>query len=48
MLNWTFSDLGETHVLRPENSALTHRIGATDAAADATLTLTRARSTPSC
>jgi alkyl sulfatase BDS1-like metallo-beta-lactamase superfamily hydrolase len=42
VLNWTFSDLGETHVLTLENSALTHRIGPASAAADASLTLTRA------
>jgi alkyl sulfatase BDS1-like metallo-beta-lactamase superfamily hydrolase len=42
VLNWTFSDLGETHVLNLENSALTHRIGAASTAADASLTLTRA------
>jgi alkyl sulfatase BDS1-like metallo-beta-lactamase superfamily hydrolase len=42
VLNWTFSDLGETHVLTLENAALTHRIGPASAAADASLTLTRA------
>jgi alkyl sulfatase BDS1-like metallo-beta-lactamase superfamily hydrolase len=42
VLNWTFTDLGETHVLNLENSALTHRIGPASAAADASLTLTRA------
>jgi alkyl sulfatase BDS1-like metallo-beta-lactamase superfamily hydrolase len=42
VLNWTFSDLGETHVLTLENAALTHRIGPPSAVADASLTLTRA------
>jgi alkyl sulfatase BDS1-like metallo-beta-lactamase superfamily hydrolase len=42
VLNWTFTDLGETHVLNLENSALTHRLGPARAQADASLTLTRA------
>ena len=42
VLNWRFSDLGETHMLRLQNSALTLRIGPPSGAADATLTLTRA------
>ncbi|HEX9490482.1 MAG TPA: alkyl sulfatase C-terminal domain-containing protein, partial [Stellaceae bacterium] len=42
VLNWTFTDLGETHVLNLENSALTHRLGPPSAQADASLTLTRA------
>jgi len=42
VLNWTFTDLGETHVLNLENSALTHRMGPANAKADASLTLTRA------
>ena len=41
VLNWTFTDLGETHVLNLENAALTHRMGPPNAKADASLTLTR-------
>jgi alkyl sulfatase BDS1-like metallo-beta-lactamase superfamily hydrolase len=42
VLNWSFSDLGETHVLNLENSALTHRMAPASATADASLTMTRA------
>ena len=40
-LNWQFSDSGEQLLLNLENSALTHRPGVVDAAADATVTLAR-------
>lgn len=40
-LNWKFSDTGEQLLLNLENSALTHRMGNTDPAADATVTLAR-------
>jgi alkyl sulfatase BDS1-like metallo-beta-lactamase superfamily hydrolase len=40
-INWTFSDLGKTYVVNLSNSALTHRVGAADPNADATITLTR-------
>jgi alkyl sulfatase BDS1-like metallo-beta-lactamase superfamily hydrolase len=41
VLNWRFTDTGEDIVLNLENCALTHSSGRQDAAADATLTLTR-------
>lgn len=41
VLNWAFTDTGETIVLNLENSALTHRAAPAAANADATLTLTR-------
>ncbi|MGP8121648.1 MAG: alkyl/aryl-sulfatase [Xanthobacteraceae bacterium] len=41
VLNWVFTDTGESIRLNLENSALTHRAGVTDDHADATLTLTR-------
>ena len=40
-LNWLFIDTGERLLLNLENSAMTHRLGVTDAAADATVTLAR-------
>lgn len=40
-LNWHFSDTGEQVLLNLENSALTHRMGVVDAAADASITLQR-------
>ena len=40
-LNWQFSDTGEQLLLNLENSALTHRLGVVDEAADATVTLAR-------
>ena len=40
-LNWQFTDTGEQVLVNLENSALTHRIGEVDAAADATITLAR-------
>jgi alkyl sulfatase BDS1-like metallo-beta-lactamase superfamily hydrolase len=42
VLNWTFSDSGETYVMNLENSALTHRAGKLDDDADAGIKLTRA------
>jgi alkyl sulfatase BDS1-like metallo-beta-lactamase superfamily hydrolase len=42
VLNWMFSDTGQSYVMNLENSALTHVAGAQDPTADATLTLTRA------
>jgi alkyl sulfatase BDS1-like metallo-beta-lactamase superfamily hydrolase len=42
VLNWTFSDSGETQVMNLENSALTHRAGKLDDNADAGIKLTRA------
>ncbi len=42
VLNWTFTDTGETFVLTLENCALTHREGAQAEAADASFTLARA------
>lgn len=39
-LNFTFRDLGETHVLRLENAVLHHRKGAPDPAATVTVILT--------
>jgi alkyl sulfatase BDS1-like metallo-beta-lactamase superfamily hydrolase len=42
IINWTFTDLNETHVMNLENSALTHRTGSLDPDADASVTLTRA------
>ncbi len=42
VINWNFSDSGQTFVLTLENSALTHVAGRQAAQADATLTLTRA------
>ena len=41
VLNWVFTDIGQTVVLNLENSALTQRSGGRAAHADATLTLTR-------
>jgi alkyl sulfatase BDS1-like metallo-beta-lactamase superfamily hydrolase len=41
VLNWVFSDTGQTFVLNLENCALTHRSGRPSAEADATLTLSR-------
>ncbi len=41
VLNWVFTDTGQTYVLNLEHSALTHRSGARAEHADATLTLTR-------
>jgi len=40
-LNWHFTDTGEQVLVNLENSALTHRIGEVDTAADATITLAR-------
>ncbi len=40
VINFVFSDLGETHVLWIENSVLHHRKGESDPAADATVTMT--------
>ena len=42
VINWTFTDSGETQVMNLENSALTHRAGPLDDKADAGVTLTRA------
>jgi alkyl sulfatase BDS1-like metallo-beta-lactamase superfamily hydrolase len=42
VINWTFTDSGETQVMNLENSALTHRAGPLDDQADAGVTLTRA------
>lgn len=41
-VNWTFTDLNETHVLNLENSALTHTKGKLSDNADVSVTLTRA------
>jgi alkyl sulfatase BDS1-like metallo-beta-lactamase superfamily hydrolase len=41
VLNWSFSDTGETFVLNLENCALTHVAGIQAAAADASFTLAR-------
>jgi alkyl sulfatase BDS1-like metallo-beta-lactamase superfamily hydrolase len=41
ILNWVFTDIGETVVLNLENAALTHRMRQAAPNADATLTLTR-------
>ena len=41
VLNWLFTDTGQTYVLNLEHSALTHRSGQRADHADATLTLTR-------
>lgn len=41
-LNWVFTDTGEQVLLHLSNGALSHVIGRTDDAADATVTLTRA------
>ena len=42
IFNFTFTDLGETHVVEIRNSVLNHRQGDPDPDADATITLTRA------
>jgi alkyl sulfatase BDS1-like metallo-beta-lactamase superfamily hydrolase len=42
VINWTFSDLNQTHVMNLENSALTHISGQPAGNADLSLTLTRA------
>jgi alkyl sulfatase BDS1-like metallo-beta-lactamase superfamily hydrolase len=42
VLNWTFTDSGETYVMNLENSALTHRAGKLSDDADASVKLTRA------
>jgi alkyl sulfatase BDS1-like metallo-beta-lactamase superfamily hydrolase len=42
VINWTFTDSGETRVMNLENSALTHRAGKLDDNADAGVKLTRA------
>ena len=42
VLNWTFTDTGETYVMNLENSALTHRAGKLSDDADAGIKLTRA------
>jgi alkyl sulfatase BDS1-like metallo-beta-lactamase superfamily hydrolase len=42
VINWTFSDLNQTHVMNLENSALTHTSGKPADNADLSLTLTRA------
>ena len=41
MLNFVFTDIGETHVVWLENAVLHHRLGAERSDADATLRLTR-------
>jgi alkyl sulfatase BDS1-like metallo-beta-lactamase superfamily hydrolase len=41
VLNWTFTDTGETFILRLENCALTFTAGAQSATADASFTLAR-------
>jgi alkyl sulfatase BDS1-like metallo-beta-lactamase superfamily hydrolase len=41
VLNWSFSDTGETFVLNLENSALTYTAGVQAANADASFTLAR-------
>jgi alkyl sulfatase BDS1-like metallo-beta-lactamase superfamily hydrolase len=42
VLNWSFTDTGETFVLNLENCALTYTEGAQDSGADASFTLARA------
>lgn len=42
LINWALTDTGEQYTTRLENSALTHVAGSKDAAADTTVTLTRA------
>lgn len=42
VINWTFTDSGETQVMNLENSALTHRAGKLSDDADAGIKLTRA------
>ena len=42
VVNWTFTDLDESHVMNLENSALTHTSGKLSDKADVSLTLTRA------
>jgi alkyl sulfatase BDS1-like metallo-beta-lactamase superfamily hydrolase len=42
VINWTFTDSGETYVMNLENSALTHRAGKLSDQADAGVKLTRA------
>ena len=42
VLNWSFTDTGETFVLNLENSALTYSEGARSEKADASFTLARA------
>lgn len=42
VINWTFTDSGETQVMNLENSALTHRAGPLDDKADAGVKLSRA------
>ncbi len=40
-MNWTFTDIGETHAVTLRNAALTHRIGSPHESPDATITLTK-------
>ena len=42
VVNWTFTDLNESHVINLENSALTHTSGKLSDKPDVSLTLTRA------
>ena len=42
VINWTFTDTGETYVMNLENSALTHRAGKLSDDADTSVKLTRA------
>jgi len=42
VVNWTFTDLNESHVMNLENSALTHTSGKLSDKPDVSLTLTRA------
>jgi alkyl sulfatase BDS1-like metallo-beta-lactamase superfamily hydrolase len=42
IVNWTFTDLNESHVMNLENSALTHTSGKLSDKPDVSLTLTRA------
>ncbi len=42
VINWTFTDLGQSYVMNLENSALTHTSGKLSDRADASVTLTRA------
>lgn len=42
VINWTFTDLGQTYIMNLENSALTHTSGKLSDRADASVTLTRA------
>jgi len=42
VINWTFSDRNETHVMNLENAALTHRADKPDDKADTSVRLTRA------